>query len=208
MAILPRFSEPGTYKRYLGANILNDQDPTVKIRYILLQERVYPLKYPFQFTSTQAAPIAAGAKTDPFTFRDLDPKPGHVYETFLGLTPGARYQLSHPFDIRQLKWDEKIQDITEDYTANLEYDESPIDAPTFRIWIPQGKRYPSIVAQNITDSLYQGGSSISPEVLWIAAKWRVVEANERNTPPALWAQLQTDTRMSEPITFGGEFPTG
>lgn len=202
MPITPKFSEPGSFVRYRGSNILDDRDLDNKIRYLFLGERVLPLRYPYQFQSTDGAPVAAGVSTRQFNFRDLDPARGHVYEALLGVGLGARYQVWHPFDLRQLRWDEKIQDITEDYTAVLEYDDSPYEAPVFRVWIAPNKKFPGIVAQNNTDSLVQGGVSIRPRVIWVAAKWKV----EQVTEPALLEALNAKAVWSQPITFGGLFP--
>lgn len=206
MPILPRFSEPNTYVRYFGPNVLDVNDSTEKIRFLLLRERALPLKYPFRFGTAQGAPIGVGASTAQFSFKDLDPRPGNVYEAYLGVCPGVRLQIFDPADTRQLKWDEKITEIVEDYTAVVEYDDSPLEAPEFKLWIPQGKRFPGLVAQNKTDSLYQGGSSIFPEIIWIAAKWKTENADERNTTPAAWQQLNSDPRLSQPVRFGGKFP--
>lgn len=148
-----------------------------------------PLKYPYSFPS-----LASGSKSDDVTFDELDPDEDHVYQAFLGINPGIRVQVWHPFDIRILKWDERIEDIDEDATANLVHDESPYDDPEFSIWISH-TRYPALRVENITPR------SFIPRVRWVAAKFTF----EAVIDPDLLDKLKRKKIPSEPVMFGGEF---
>lgn len=191
MPIMPKFREPGDYLRYFGPSITRpQQDPTKKFRYIQLLERMAPLKYPYTFPS-----VAAGAKSDDITFDELQPDNIHIYEAYLGVKPGARIFVWHPYDEKVLKWDEKIEDIDEDYTANITHEESPYEAPEYSIWIKRDG-YPLLKAMNIT----WPRKSIKPEIIWLAAKFKFEEI----TDGELLDMLKKRKIPSTPISFGGE----
>jgi len=190
MPIMPRFRAPGDYLRHFGSSVAHPQeDPEKRFRYIQLQERMAPLKYPYTFAS-----VASGAKSADVTFDELQPDNIHIYETYLGVKPGARIFLWHPYDKKILKWDEKIEDIEEDDTANITHEESPYEAPEYSIWIKRDG-YPLLNAMNIT----WPGKAITPEIIWLAAMFKFEEI----TDPVLLDMLKKRKIPSLPMSFGG-----
>jgi len=190
MPIIPEFREPGDFLRHFGPSVEHPQrDPEKKFRYILLQERMAPLKYPYTFAS-----VASGEKSDDITFDELQPDSIHIYEAYLGVKPGARIFIWHPYDEKILKWDTKIEDIAEDYTANITHEESPHEAPVFSIWIKRDA-YPLLSAMNIT----WPGKSIKPEIIWLTAMFNFMEI----TNGELLDKLEKRKIPSTPISFGG-----
>lgn len=187
---LTKFQQPGRYERYFGANIARPQtDSEKRTRFIRLLDRQFPLKYPFSFPS-----LAANAKSDDQSFDELNPDEDHIYQAFLGVTPGVRLLVFHPLDVRQLRWDERVTDIDEDATAHLTSRESPYNDPDFSIWI-SNERFPALRVQNISHE------AIVPRILWIAAKFTFEDV----TDPDLLDKLNRKKIPSEPVTFGGEF---
>jgi len=109
MPIMPEFRNPGDYLRFFGPSVERPQaDPEKKFRFIQLQERMAPLKYPYTFKS-----VAPGSKGDNITFTELQPDSVHIYEAYLGVKPGIRIFVWHPYDSKILKWDEKIEKIAD-----------------------------------------------------------------------------------------------
>lgn len=200
MPLEPKFLEPGQYIRHFGKNI-NDPagDPEVKFRFIRLQEREKPLRYPFKFAS-----LALDAVATEKIFSDLDPAVDHLYEVFLGVSAGARYRIFHPFDERLLKWDINVADIPEDRTGVVTFEESPTVAPLFTIWIAPGKRYPAIAPQNNISELLSvptTGRAITPFIIWVAARW-LFEYVDEAKEPEIFDMLRKFKIPSEPVTFG------
>jgi len=190
MPILPEFREPGDFLRHFGPSVARPQaDPEKKFRYIQLQERMAPLKYPYTFVS-----VAPGSKGDDITFAELQPDNVHIYEAYLGVKPGVRIFIWHPYDSKILKWDEKIEEIAEDYTANITHEESPHEAPEYSIWIKRDS-YPLLQPMNIT----WPGKSIKPEIIWLAAMFNFKEVTDEE----LLDMLMKRKIPSTPISFGG-----
>lgn len=192
----PEFAEPGTYVRYFGENLLDSKDEVKKFRYLQLQERDGPLRYPFTFTST-----AVDALTSQQIFSDLDPGRKHVYQAFLGVAPGVRVRVSHPFDVRILRWDQNVAQISDDQTAVLTHGLSPYEAPSYSLWIPPNKRYPALTGQNATADLVMGGKAIKPRVIWIGSVFNYLIVDE--AMPDILDKLVKKKVPSLPITFGG-----
>ena len=185
MSFTPSFPEPGVYVRYW--------DQTAKeFKFIRLMERSGPLKYPRRLPQ-----LTAGSKGDTTTFDELNPSETkkHRYMAYVGVRPGFQYYLWHPYDVKLLKWDEDITDITEDDTANLTYEESPYEAPTKFIWI-QRDRYPALQARNVS------GKTGTPEVIFIAMLYIVLEDKDLDADTK--AKLRAGQIPSIPISFGGE----
>lgn len=180
------FPASGTYLRYM--------DSAVKqYRFMRLMERQLPLLYPRRLGS-----VASGSTTSDVSLDELNPskEKKHRYLVYMGVGPGARYYVWHPFDVKILKWDETpIEDVAPDLTAHLTYEESPLDAPTFPMWI-EPDRYPLINAKNISDH------TIVPEVFFLGCKY-VVKLQEDLSQVEL-AELQQEKRPYLPISFGGE----
>lgn len=191
MPIMPEFRAPGDYLRHFGPSVARPQrDPDKRTRYIQLQERMAPLKYPYTFSS-----VATGAKSDDVVFDELQPDNIHIYEAYLGVKPGARIFTWHPYDEKILKWDEAIEDIEEDHTANITHEESPYEAPEYSIWIKRDG-YPSLKAMNIA----WPGKSIRPEIIWLAAVFKFEEITDKE----LLDMLKKRKIPSTPISFGGK----
>jgi len=90
-----------------------------------------------------------------------------------------------------LKWDEAIEDIKEDETANIPYKESPYEQPRYCIWIWRDK-YPSLVVKNITNR------PVRPQIIWIAAKFSFEEVVD----PDVLDKLRRGLIRSYPIAIG------
>lgn len=186
MTFMPWFPEPGSYIRYFDSK-------RKEYMYRRLLWRRDPLKYPYRFASA-----AAGADADGKDFDELDPSDskGHIYLAYLGVKPGYLYSLWHPYDIKNLKWDEQITDIDEDLTANITYEESPYEFPTKAIGI-EHDRYPNVTPQkNIS------GETKNGEIIWVAALYVVKEHSELSSDEI--TRLRSGQLRSYPWDFGGE----
>ena len=188
MSYLPWFPEPGSYIRYMD---YKGATPGA-VKYRKLTWRRDPLRYPRRLVS-----VAAGSKGDALVLDELNPSADkkHLYLAYLGFKPGFLFYLWHPFDIKLLKWDERITDIDEDLTATMTYEESPYEFPVKSIGIERD-RYPAVQARNISPV------SMNPEVIVIASQYKVVE-HEALTEDEL-AKLQSGAMRSYPWDFGGE----
>lgn len=185
MPYMPWFPEPGSYIRYY--------DPAdQRIKYRRLTWRRDPLTYPRRLPQ-----LAAGVKGDTVTLDEVNPSETkkHIYLTYLGVKPGFLFYLWHPYDIKNLKWDEDITDIDEDLVAKVDYESSPYEFPTKAIGI-QHDRYPAIQARNITNV------TRTPEMVLVAAMYRVVEHNDLSDDER--SKLESGAIRSHPWDFGGE----
>ena len=186
MSYTPWFPEPGSYIRYF--------DHTTKAyKYRRLLWRRDPMKYPYRFGS-----VAAGSSGTAKNFDELNPSETakHIYLAYLGVKPGFLFTLWHPYDIKNLKWDEDIKDIDEDLTANISYEESPYEFPTKAIGI-EHDRYPGVTPnKNIS------GETKNPEIIWVAAIYLVKEHGDLSQDEL--TRLQTGQLRSYPWDFGGE----
>ena len=167
-------------------------------RYAHLLEGEGPLHYPFRFPS-----LAAGAKqSNPTTIDEAKPRvfeprgTNHLYCALLGLWPGFRYFIYHPYDHKRLMFDERVTDIDEDTTANLVYDDSPHDAPKFTMWI-SNKLYPAVQPQNI------GAKAGRAQVELQITRFRFLQHDL--IPLDVRQRLVTGAIPSRPIIFGGEY---
>jgi hypothetical protein len=165
---------------------------TKSYRYRQLLWKREGMKYP-----KRLAALSAGSKGDSFTFDEINPSltKKHIYLAYLGVCPGFQFFLWHPYDVKNLKWDETIQDITEDMVANITYEESPYEYPTKMIGIERD-RYPAVQAKNIS------GETKTPEIIWVAALY-VVREHEELKPEEL-EKLESGALKSHPMDFGGE----
>jgi len=186
MPYSPWFPEAGSYIKY--------RDTAVRdIRYRKLEWMTDPHKYPFRLPA-----LAGGVKASSATsFDELNPSDTkkHIYLAYLGVCPGFLFYLYHPFDVKNLKWDTKIDGISEDLVANLTYEESPYEFPTKAIGIERD-RYPALQAYNIS------GSTKTPQVIWIAALYQVLEQEDLSADEL--AKLQSGQIRAHPWWFGGE----
>ena len=185
MPIIPKFPEPGTYCRFY--------DLTEKVyKYLRLLEVEAPLKYPYRFAS-----LSAGSKrSEAFVFDELNPSDAkkHRFCAYIGVKPGVKLFIWHPYDQKVLKWDEDIEDVSDDDVANIEYEESPYDAPQKSIWI-EHDRYPGVLPKNVSNK------AMCPEIIFIAAKYLVKEHRELSVETI--GKLEEGVIPSIPITFGG-----
>ena len=199
---IPRFAEPGSYIRYFGTSLVEGSDKVDKFRFVRLQETEKPLNYPFTFGS-----LGVDAVGDPVTFSDLEPGLVHIYQVFLGVAPGVRIRVSHPQDVRVLKWDENIAQISEDLTAVLNHGLSPWENPSYAFWIRPSKQFPSLTPQNTTAEMVPGGKSIKPRIIFLGAMFIFKEIREDE---AVFDMLVKKKIPSRPIRFGRslrEIPT-
>ena len=186
MPYRPWFPEPGSYIKYRHAE-------KKEITFRRLEWRRDPFKYPMRLSS-----LAAGTKqTNPTVFEDLNPSETkkHIYLAYLGVKPGFIYYLWHPFDIKNLKWDERIEDVDEDTVANIGYEESPYEYPTKALGI-EHDRYPAIQPYNVS------GSTKTPEIIWMAALY--VVKNQEDLSEEEVSKLRSGSLRSYPWDFGGE----
>lgn len=189
MPMLPpsvSFPEPDTYTKYWDVDLRG-------WRYLHLVERDAPLYYPRRISS-----VAPGSKTGLITFDELDPSETkhHVYNLYLGVYPNTLVHLWHPYNVKQLTFDERISQIDENLAATLDYKSSPHDAPRKSVWVTF-ERYPGVEVRNI------GPLTAVMRVLWVGAKYRVlydeeISSDEKN-------RLADGTIPSLPITVGGEW---
>ena len=190
MSLIP---SSDTYVRYFDYNLTPPG-----WRYMHLLEAEGPLHYPFRFPS-----LAPGAKQDQQTIID-EAKPkvfeprgtNHIYCALLGLWPGFRYFIFHPYDHKSLLFDERVTDIDENLTANLVYDDSPHDAPRYTLWI-SNKRYPGFQPQNIGSKA--GRAQIELQI----TRFRFLQHDL--IAPEVRARLASGAIPSRPIIFGGEY---
>jgi len=184
-AYTPWFPDPGTYIKYFDIT-------TKEYRYRRLLWRRTPLTYPLRLPE-----VAAATKGNTTVCDEINPSEDkkHIYLTYLGVSPGFLYYLWHPFDIKSLKWDEKIEDIEEDLTARISYEQSPYEYPTKAIAI-EHDRYCAIQAKNVS------GETKTPQVIWICALYVVKEHTELSGDEI--SRLQSGQLRSYPWDFGGE----
>lgn len=189
MPYMPWFPDPGTFIRYLDTS----GGPAV-VKYRKLVWRRDPFKYPRRF-----AAVAPGASGTAITFDELNPSDAkkHIYLAYLGVSPGFLFCLWHPYDVKNLKWDEDITDINEDLTAHITHEESPYEYPTKAIGIDHD-RYPAVQPnQNIS------GLAKTPAVIWIASLYNVKEHKELTDEEL--SKLESGAIRSYPWDFGGTF---
>jgi hypothetical protein len=136
MARTPKFAEPSSYIRYVGPVLGSAAQRSAgggsesELRFLRLNAREGPLKYPYRF-----ARVAPGVANSPLTFADLELQPRHIAQVYFGISYGGRARFYHPFDERLLKWDDpSLANIQEKDTANIEHDDSPLEAPRFSFW--------------------------------------------------------------------------
>ena len=180
--MLPKFPQPGTYCRYY--------DLTAKLyRYLRLMEMDAPLKYPYRFPS-----LSPGSKlSDTVNFDELNPSDSkkHRYCAFLGVKPGIKLYIWHPYDMKVMQFDEHIEDISEDNVANIEYDESPYDAPQKCLWI-EHDRYPGVLPKNVSTK------TLCPEIIFLVANYVVKDITADEI-----GKLERGELPLLPISFGG-----
>ena len=184
----PWFPDPGSYIRYRD---WRKSDGAIKYR--KLTWRRGPLKYPKRLTAL----AAATKRNSPLTLDELNPSEDkkHLYLAYVGVKPGFLWYIYHPYDIKNLKWDENIIDIQEDMVANLTYEASPYEYPTYSIGIERD-RYPSFQPYNIS------GETKTPELIIIASMYKVVEQGELSSEEL--SRLESGALRSHPWDFGGE----
>lgn len=185
MSYMPWFPEPGSYVKYYDVE-------AEAYKYLRLMWCRKPYIYPFRLPQ-----VAADTKGDTITFDEINPSQDkkHRYLTYIGVKPSFLFYLWHPYDIKSLKWDEKIEDIDEDLVACLSYEESPYEFPTKHIAL-EHDRYPALQAKNVS------GETKTPEIIWVGALYKVKE-HEDLSPDEI-AKLESGALRSYPWDFGGE----
>lgn len=203
MARNPSFAEPSSYIRYVGPVIAHASQRSpeggseTKLRFIRLNAREAPLKYPFRFAS-----VAPGARSAAQNFGDLELLPSHIAQVFVGVSIGGRARIFHPFDERVLRWDQAtMDDITEDDTGNLEYEDSPIDEPSFEMWLAPTENFvPGIDVVNVLSTPRR---TMDIQVLFVAAKY-TYEFVTQERDPETHDKLRKFQIPSRQVTFGGK----
>ena len=186
-----KWPEPGGYVKYWDSI-------AHQVRFERLEFRTFPLKYPFRLPTT-----APGSKTNRVSFSDLQPfeqtgsaaVPNHRYYAFMGVSPGAKFYLYHPYNYQTGKFDQRVENIQEDQTGDLEYADSPYDAPTRGLWIRYNS-YPAV------EALVTHFQNIAPSFLLLVAKYLVVPQEE--LPPATLQLLRSGQLLSMPVDAGGQ----
>lgn len=200
MPRLPKFAEPSTFVRFYGgkANWPRVEASDTELQYIRLLARESPLKYHFRFAS-----VGAGVVASQKTFGDLELKPEHIAQVYVGVSYGARARLYHPLDVRLLKWDELVKDVQEKDTANIEHEDSPLESPRKEIWIaPTNNLVPAMDVENIMTHVLPA-RSIDVHLMFLAALFQY-EFVDRASEPEIYEKLVRSQIPSRFITFGGK----
>lgn len=186
---LPQFEEPGNFLRFFD-NTNNE------FKFLQLTEMEAPLKYPYRFDQT-----SHGAESNEHTFDDIEPSrtSEHIIQAFLGVKPDARYDIWQPVDERLLQWDQTVEDIQTELTANVEYTDSPYHSPRFNLWL-QPDRPPSVQAVPFPGP----GESMTPEIIWIASKYNFI--TQADLANEVVEKLRKRKIPSTPIKFTGGLP--
>jgi len=182
---MPWFPDPGSYVKYY--------DVVAKgYKYLRLMWSRKPYIYPYRLPRLDAT-----IKGNTVVFDEINPSSDkkHRYLVYLGVKPGFLFYLWHPYDIKSLKWDEKIEDVEEDLVARISYEESPYEFPTKHIAL-EHDRYPALQAKNIS------GETKTPEIIWVGALY-VVKEHSDLTPDEI-SRLENGTLRSYPWDFGFE----
>lgn len=204
MPRLPPFQEPSTYIRYVGpvlghAGEQSGSSGKTETRYLRLNAREAPLKYQYR-----SAFVNPGVQTALQTFGDFELTPKHIAQFFMGVSLGGRVRFYHPFDERVLKWDQPTLDlVNERDTANIEYEDSPIDDPQFEFWLAPTENFvPGVDVENVLTDVVPR-RSIDIHVLFLAAKF-TYEFVTRETDPDTYEKLRRFQIPSKHVTFGGK----
>lgn len=202
----PRFSEPSTYLRYVGPVLGETSLKSTKhvgaeneLRFIRLNARESPLKLQRRF-----AAVGPGSRSTLLTFSDLEMDLKHIAQCYVGVSYGSRARVFHTLDERILKWDQQTLDqVTEDDTANLEYDDSPIDDPRFEFWVSPGENnVPAFDLENVANDATPR-RTLNLELLILAAKY-TYEFVFPDEEPDIYKKLSTFQIPSRFVTFGGK----
>lgn len=188
---MPWFPEPGSYIRQLTGRAGDTALPVYRYRQLLWRRD--PFKYPYRF----AAQAAGNKSTNGYSFEELEQsnRKRHICLAYLGVKPGFLYYLWHPYDVKNLKWDEDVTVIDSDLTAFIDHDSSPWRYPTKMIGIA-GDGYPNVQPMNIS------GETKNAEVIWVGSVYIVREHNELTAEEI--EKLESRQLKSYPIDFGGE----
>ncbi len=194
MPLSVKFPEPGGYVKYWDS-------VSHELRFEYLAVRGTPFKYPFRLPT--ASP---GSKTpgNPFQFQDLQPfeqtgnsnMPIHRFHCFIGVSKGAKFYVYFPSNFQTSKFDQAPEDIQQDQEGDIEYGDSPYDAPSRGLWV----KYNNLPA---IQALVTNFQSCAPSVLIIAAKY-LVTPNELLDPGVL-LKLRNGQLPSMPVDAGGQW---
>jgi len=187
---MPEFMRRGYYFR--------TWDPSKKgWDYWYTSEIEAPLTYPYTWPET-----AVNTKGTTHYFEDLDTQKDviangevvirHFHQCFIGVAPKSIYYLWHPINEKRLKWHETVEDISEDDTAYIDYERSPLDDPRFERWVLRNK-YFGIEPKNIHSQ------AMKPKVKILAAEIKA----EHILDEALLTKLKKHEIPSIPITLEG-----
>jgi len=201
----PKFAPPSSYIRYVGpvlghaAQRSSGEGSEEQLRFIRLNAREgvlkYPYRFPFQAPATQSAAQS---------FSDLEMSPKHIAQVYFGISVGARARFYHPLDERLLKWDQPtLTLIQERDTGNIEYEDSPIEAPSFNFWLAPTENFvPAFDVENILSDI-RPLRTIDVQVLFLAMKY-TYEFVTRKSDAETFEKLLRHQIPSRFVSFGGK----
>lgn len=195
---VPPFEEPQSIVKFVGKR---QSFPTQEVeqqglQFLRLLEREAPVKLDFTFSD-----VSPGSETPPTTFTDLEMDPQHVLQVFIGVTRGGAIRVQHPNDTEVLDWDQQTLDqVDENDTRTLEYEDSPIDRPSFELWVaPTTENLtPALTAENILSTV-RPLRTIDVRVLMIGAKYTYDFVDD----PSLLDDLRHGRKPAKFAWFGG-----
>lgn len=201
-----RFPQPSEYIGYMGPVLTHPKlvsqavDGTeTKLRFIRLNAREGPLKYPYRFPN-----IASGATSASQNFGDLELLPKHIALVYFGISYGARAQVYHPLDERLLKWDQATLDlIQEKDTGNIDWEDSPIEDPKYGFWLAPTENFvPGLVVENVLSHV-RPPRSLNIDVVFWASKY-TYEFVTRESEAEIHDKLVKHQIPWRYATFGGK----
>lgn len=204
MPRLPKFQEPSTYIKYVGPvfvhpkQVVPSDASDVKLRFVRVLAREAPLKYVRTFANVGPGTVASG-----IIFGDLEQLPSHILQCFIGVSYGGRLRVFHPQDQRILKWDDQSLEIQERDTANIEWEDSPVEDPKFELWVaPTINFVPQLDAENVLSHVVPR-RNIDIQVFMLAAKY-TYEFVEKTREADIYEKLVRHQIPSKYVTFGGK----
>lgn len=202
MPRVPKFAEPSSYIRFFGS-VQSYPGPATQSQdnaeqFIRLKTRQDPYKYHYVFAN-----VAPGAgATNPQTFGDLELKPTHIAQVYVGISWGGRARMYLPNDQRLLKWDHLIQLTQEKDTGNIEYEDSPIDRPVKHFWLaPTVNLTPSFDVENVLTHILPA-RTINIQLFFLAALYQY-EFVDPDKEPEIVDKLKKAQIPSRWVSFGG-----
>lgn len=199
------FPEPSQYIRYVGPVLAHSSlrspegGSEERLRFIRLNAREGPLKYPYRFNS-----VAPGAVSSAQSFGDLELAPKHIAKFYFGISYGARARLFLPFDERILRLDQPTLDlIQEKDTANIDWEDSPIEEPKFNFWLAPTENFvPAVDVENVLSHI-RPARNLNVDIAFYGMKY-TYEFVTKEADPENFEKLRRFQIPSDFATFGGK----